>query len=383
MKTNIVKSLRLGHPSLSIFNRPILKILNISEAIKPRHYLKHLDSSEFELSHFFESTPDLVCIAQKDGYFKSFNQSVMAKLGYTKDELLARPIFDHIHPEDREATRKTRLEMLEGKALLNFVNRYVTKTGEVVWLEWTSIYFAEKELVFAIAKDVSTKRLAEIEIENKYNKFKSLATHFKSSIEKDRKFLAYELHEELAQLAAVLKMQLEMIPISVPGLPADALEKLEKASVLSGVLMKTIQRISFSISPALLDDFGLQATLEWLCKEFSVLNGIPCTLEYDCNENRISREIKFDFFRICQEALSNVMYHAQASEVFINIYDEDNKTCLYITDNGKGFDIRQDKPSAGLKSMRELAASINGEFLLQSDISEGTKVGLMVKLDEL
>ena len=152
--------------------------------------LKNLNSSEFELTHFFESTPDLVCIAKKDGYFSSFNQSVINKLGYSKEELLTRPIFELIHPDDREATRETRLKMLEGEALISFVNRYLTKSGDIVWLEWTSIYFEDKDLIFAIAKDVSRKRLAEIEIEKKYNKFKSLATHFKSTIEKDRKFLA-------------------------------------------------------------------------------------------------------------------------------------------------------------------------------------------------
>ncbi len=341
--------------------------------------MENLNSSEFELSHFFESTPDLVCIAKKNGYFRSVNQSVINKLGYTKEELLARPIFELIHPDDREATSKTRAKMLEGEALLNFVNRYVTKSGDIVWLEWTSIYFEEKELVFAIAKDVSRKRLAEIEIEKKYNKFKSLATHFKSTIEKDRKFLAYELHEELAQLASVLKMQLDMIPLSVPGVPEAALEKMEQTSALAGLLMKTIQRISFSISPALLDDFGLLATLEWLCKEFSLLNGIPCQLEANLDESKLSREVKFDFFRICQEALSNIMYHAQASDVFINIYDEENQTLLYVTDNGKGFDLTQDKPSAGLKSMRELAASINGQFILESDLGKGTKIGMIVE----
>ncbi len=342
-----------------------------------------VNSFEFELSHFFEHTPDFVCIARKDGYFHNVNQAVINKLGYSKEELLARPIFALLHPDDLEATAATRKKMLEGEALLNFVNRYIAKSGEEVWLQWTSIYFEEKELVFAIAKDVTRKRLAEIEIEQKYKKFKSLATHFKHSIEKDRQFLAYELHEELAQLAAVIKMQLDMIPITVPGLPDPALQKLTETAALAGLLTKTIQRISFSISPAMLDEFGLHATLEWLCKEFKVLNGIPCTLESNFDEERLSREIKFDFFRVCQESLSNVMYHAAASEVFINIYDEANTTVLYITDNGKGFDVNQEKISAGIVGMRELAASINGQLILESDAGKGTKIGMVVNHEEV
>ena len=339
-------------------------------------------SSEFELSHFFEGTPDLVCLAGKNGFFKNINPSVVKKLGYSKAELMARPIHELIHPDDRQITRETRLKMLEGEALLNFVNRYVTKSGEIIWLEWTSIYFAEKDTVFAIAKDVSSKRLAEQEVEKKYYKFKSLASHFKNTIEKDRKFLAYELHEEIAQLASVLKMQLDMITLSEPGIPNAASAKIEQSAALAGLLMKTIQRISFSISPAMLDEFGLKITLEWLCKEFGVLCAIPCSILATFDEGRLSREIKFDFFRICQGALSNIMYHAQATDVAISIYDELDKTFMYVRDNGKGFDVNQDKPSPGLKGIAELAASINGILSIESSIGHGTKIGIAIQHDE-
>ncbi|MGZ5191664.1 MAG: PAS domain S-box protein, partial [Flavisolibacter sp.] len=77
------------------------------------------------MSPFFEMTPDLVCIADKEGYFKKINHSVIKKLEYTREELFARPISTFIHPDDKDITRSTREEMLNGTALINFQNRYI------------------------------------------------------------------------------------------------------------------------------------------------------------------------------------------------------------------------------------------------------------------
>src|SRR5688572_4759224 len=114
-----------------------------------------LTGTENELLSFFKITPDLVCIAGKDGYFRNFNPAVVQKLGYSPEELLAKPISEFIHSEDKEETARRRLELLNGKTLINFYNRYISKAGEIVWLHWTSIYLPEQEVVFAIAKDVT------------------------------------------------------------------------------------------------------------------------------------------------------------------------------------------------------------------------------------
>ena len=123
------------------------------------------------LSAFFEKTPDLVCVAGKDGFFKTVNPVVIKKLGYTGHELLSKPIPEFIHPEDKKLTEKNRTALLKGRVLHNFVNQYLTKKGETVWLEWTSEYFSESELVFAIAKDITKRKQAENDIEEQYKKF--------------------------------------------------------------------------------------------------------------------------------------------------------------------------------------------------------------------
>lgn len=335
----------------------------------------NLDLDMFSL---FEMTPDLVCIAGKDGFFQKINPAVVSKLGYTMEELFSRPISSFIHPDDRELTGRKREKLLSGEPLLNFQNRYLKKDGTIVWLQWTSIFLPDKEIVFAIAKDITESKLVEQEIEEKYKKFKSLASHFKVSLEKNRKYVAVELHEELAQLAAVVKMDLDFIRTTETSLSHVAEKRLEHALAVCSLLINTIRRISFSISPNMLDDIGLNATLEWHCKEFTVLNGIPCSFQAAYNEHHLSEEVRLDFFRICQETLTNIMCHANANNVQISIEDLGKKIALSITDDGKGFDLKKKKETFGLTHIEKLVVSINGDLKIGSRPGEGTKITVTV-----
>jgi PAS domain S-box-containing protein len=331
-------------------------------------------NTEFEMFSLFEMTLDLVCIASREGYFRKINPAVSEKLGYSEEELFASPIASFIHPDDRERTAMIRKELLNGRPLTDFQNRYVSKDGSIVWLHWTSVYIPDKEIVFAIAKDVTARKMREEETMEKYRKFKSLATHFKTCLEKDRKYLAVELHEELAQVACVLKMDMDWVSHHAGSLKEDVRQRIDHALSMSDLLISTIRRISYSISPKMLEDEGMNEALKWLCQEFSILNGIPCQFESACADDVLAHEIQLDLFRICQEALSNVMYHAEASTVKITITDEGAQVSLCIADDGKGFIAEQQKQASGLNNMYKRTASINGRIVIDSFPGSGTRI---------
>src|ERR1700743_2380677 len=117
----------------------------------------------FDLEYFFDLSPDLLCIAGYDGYFKKINPAVSKTLGYSYQELFASPINSFVHPDDREVTSKKRQSIREDHPLLNFENRYVTKSGEIVWLSWTSMPVESEKLVYAIAKNITHKKKLEEE----------------------------------------------------------------------------------------------------------------------------------------------------------------------------------------------------------------------------
>lgn len=113
------------------------------------------------LAQFFEYTPDLLCIATFEGRFLKVNPAVGSTLGYSEEELLRMEVKDLVAEEDRKETAFTRDRMLDGAPLVNFENRYITKSGELVWLSWTSVPLHEKGYIFAIAKNVSQRKESE------------------------------------------------------------------------------------------------------------------------------------------------------------------------------------------------------------------------------
>lgn len=114
---------------------------------------------KFDFEYFVGLSPDLICIAGDDGYFKMINPAFTSTLGYSAQELLQSPINTFVHPEDRELTSRRRTELFNGKSMIQFHNRYLTKFGKVVSLFWTSVHIERDGVVFAIAKDVSNLKM--------------------------------------------------------------------------------------------------------------------------------------------------------------------------------------------------------------------------------
>lgn len=334
-------------------------------------------NEEYRMLDLFERTMDLVCIVDKQGWFKKVNPAVVETLGYTEEELFARPVSALIHPDDAEITASKRKLLLNNEPLLNFQNRYLTKNGGFVWLEWTSVYISEKEVVFAIAKNITQKKQLQLEVEENYEKYKTLAAHFKQHVEKDRQYFATELHEELAQIATVIKMDIEWISGQEQLKDEVAKTRVHHALSTAELLINKIRRLSYSINPSQIEELGLDAVLRSLCYEFSGLSKIPCRYESRFNENDLSYEEKLDLLRISQEALMNVMHHAQATQVKIKLEEKKNKIELSITDNGKGF-AHKSTQSFGLRNMHRRAASINGELQIKSEHSKGTRISVSV-----
>ncbi|MBC7654338.1 MAG: PAS domain-containing sensor histidine kinase [Oligoflexus sp.] len=137
-------------------------------------YQKSIDKEDIsffdDLTSLYNNTHDLLCIADFNAKFKRVNPAVVKLLGYSEEELFSHSINYFVHPDDQNDTVRTRNEMFEGKPLLNYENRYVKKSGEIVWLSWTSIPKTDRQLVFAIAKDITLRKKIEEEKNQLYQK---------------------------------------------------------------------------------------------------------------------------------------------------------------------------------------------------------------------
>ena len=124
-----------------------------------------LRALEAESARHFDHSLDMICIAGFDGYFKRVNPAFERILGYAEADLLGRPFLDFVHPDDRRRTEEEAAAISEGTGTVQFRNRYFDKDGEVHWIEWASQPLPEEEMVYAVARDVTDRKLLEQELQ--------------------------------------------------------------------------------------------------------------------------------------------------------------------------------------------------------------------------
>ena len=119
---------------------------------------------EEDLNRFFTLSPDLLCVAHFDGYFKRVNPAWERLLGYTKDELLARPYMDFVHPDDRTQTTTAADTLSDGGQVIAFENRYRARDGTYRWLEWAAVPYPNEQKIYGAARDITERKEARATI---------------------------------------------------------------------------------------------------------------------------------------------------------------------------------------------------------------------------
>jgi len=136
-------------------------------AVNNTDRLVHLTTAlEQERDRFFFLSPDLLCISGFDGYFKRLNPSWEKTLGFTKEELLAKPRIEFVHPEDRTATLAAEQQLLSGAESISLENRYLCKDGSYKWFLWNAVPYPAEQLIYAIGRDITDRKLSEAQLQH-------------------------------------------------------------------------------------------------------------------------------------------------------------------------------------------------------------------------
>ena len=321
----------------------------------------------------------------KDGKIEFANDKFAAIYGYSKNEMIGMDSTLLVHPEDRPWVEAVREKRLRGeKVPPEYEIRGLKKNGEPIWVmrSLSLINFQDGPAIAGIVQDLTKRRRAEEALQESGKELRILSNQLLSTEEKERKRIAGELHDGIGQALSAIKFSVENSLRELHKSPDQAeLKSLEAVIPLTQKTIEEVRRIVKDLRPAILDDLGILATINWLCREYqNVYSSIRINRDIAIHENDIPSPLKTVIYRILQEALNNVAKHSQADLVQLSLQKTDNEVALSVHDNGSGFDLTEAislTPASrgfGLASMRERAELSGGKFSIKSSAGNGTTI---------
>ncbi len=232
-----------------------------------------------------------------------------------------------------------------------------------------------------ILRDVTERQQVQEALSRSHAQLRQLSAALQTVREEERAHIARELHDDLGQLLASLRMDLNLIqqePASSDS--AIGLMKGMEDNLLTAI--QSLRRIATNLRPRALDEGGLFFALQGLRDEFVERHGVACALFADEAELRLDDAASTAIFRIVQEALTNIARHAQASSVIMYLYRIDGELLISIRDDGRGIQAAdmEKAQSLGLIGMRERVWGLHGEMAVSSDEPPGTRIEIILPL---
>lgn len=242
--------------------------------------------------------------------------------------------------------------------------------------------FLARSLRYAVERKQMEDRLADT-----VDRVRTLSRRLEMVREQERTRIARDLHDQLGVRLTCLKLDLARLQ-SLMRESVFPLEKMaEKIRSMSGEVDTTIasvQRLGTELRPGILDDLGLVAAIEWQCWDFEQRSGIQCVCTASQEEITLDRAPATAAFRICQEALTNVVRHARATHIRVLVEKVNGDLLLEIQDDGEGIPAEKlaDTRSFGLLGMQERASGLGGWVEIAGRPGQGTTVTLRLPCSE-
>lgn len=239
----------------------------------------------------------------------------------------------------------------------------------------------------AIDKVIESKQLQEANFNAtqeslELNKqLRELTAYLQNVREEEQIRLSREIHDEIGQLLTVLRFSIMSIEKKIQRSPIEAKTAITDAMRTVETTIETVRRIAAGLRPSVLDDLGLIAALQWQTEEFKKHTSINISFHSTLPSSfHIEKNIATALFRIYQESINNILKHAEASEIIIDLILENDQLVLSISDNGKGFneDEIRSRKTLGLLGMKERVILLNGQFFLNSSPGKGTTIKITV-----
>jgi len=346
-----------------------------------------LRQSEERYRSIFENAAEGIFQTTLEGKYIAVNPALARMYGYdSPDDMIATvtDIASQLYVDPGRRDEFIRL-MQAQEEVTGFEALVYRKDGSFIWISENVRTRRDQAGVLVgyegTVEHITARKLGGKRLLDTLDHVRMLSGRVATVQEEERTRIARELHDELGVGLTCLKIDLSRLHTMVSGGAGAGVRKKAGNKIRSMVeqidtTIASVQRLVTELRPAVLDDLGLVAAIEWQCQDFQKRTGIPCTCVTSADDIAMEPERATAIFRICQEALTNTARHAQATAVTIKLESRSESLQLVVADNGVGIPNTKvsNRRSLGLLGMRERVALFGGEITIQGNPGKGTTV---------
>lgn len=363
-------------------NRERVFVAIVRDIAERRLAEKKLYQQKVFMWQVIDTDPNRIFVKDTLGRFLLVNRSVADAHGLTPNEMIGWTLAElNRSPEGGERYLEIDRRVIEDGQECSTTEPYKLPNGEQRWLHTVKkrLTMPDGQLsALGIAMDITQQKLSEIKLSESYKELQQLSLHLETVRADERIRIARNLHDEMGATLVAIKMGIawlaSKLPSDVPQLVMEAASITELAS--DGIHI--MHQIVTELRANLLADVGLAAAIKDYVNKFRQHMNIDCVLALPEEEFALNEEQSLTIFRILQEALNNVVKHAQAGRVTISFLVRHKSLQMVVRDNGIGFDLSVRKDTFGLLGIRERALMVGGRARINSAPGRGTRVSISI-----
>jgi PAS domain S-box-containing protein len=295
--------------------------------------------------------------------------------------------LERVHPEDRQQSGATVARALMDSRGFSMLERIVRPGGEVRYLRSQGEVVRNERgkpiKILVACVDITEQRHSEAALRQAAQDLHGLTRRLVQAEEAERRRLARELHDRVGQSLSALNINLDIISRESHALTPALRQRLDDSLGLVDSTLQSIENVMAELRPPLLDEYGLGAALGWHAEEFARRTGVRVAVadRNPAGSKNARPDAAVALFRIAQEALNNVLKHAKATSVRLDVSATDEELILDVQDDGQGFDLASARRGRwGMTTMRERAEAAGGQLHIASSPGEGTRLHARVPL---
>lgn len=341
-----------------------------------------LKESEANFRGIFNVVPDPLVVRDESDIIRQVNPAACRFLGAkSPDDLIGRYWFD-LHPAEEQPSVRQRSKLLVQPHIPLPVARrsYLRLDGRIIVGEATALVLMKREgrRVLTVIHDPSEREA----VAQQYEKLQhELTRRVIATREHERRALSIELHDRVGQTLTAARFNLDFLREQIPEDTRPVVEEsLASIHDLLRTMSAHVRDLMAELHPPALDDHGLRTALAFHLDNLAQRTGIKTEIHGLDFKPRLPQDKALMLFRIAQEALHNVLKHANCTKALVSLYSDDRQFGMIIADNGTGFDPGLvNSTKFGLRIMRERAEAIGARLEIQQEKGLGTQI--IVTLD--